>query len=425
MKRASSTFVFLVFFMSFPILAQNKPDNSKIDLMLIRGDYKRVVDTCNLILASDSLNSEVYFKLGLAYQNLIMEDKSLECFTQAATISPDNNNYNFTLAKSLFSKGKTSKAKPLLLKLCASDTLNWPYAYYLTGIYMLEGKYEESIKIYYRFYIKDYNNYVFADKIGFAYLRNGDFNFAIDMFERSLKLNPRNTNAIKNLAFLYAGIVSADSAVKLLTKGIQIDSTDMDLYVRRAAINYKIFNFKKALPDYLKLLRSGDSSALNLKRTGIGFAKSNKPKEAVFYLLKAYKADTTDLETVSNLAQNFVQIKDKKNAIFYYKMLLTMLGPYETQIGLNYLLLAEVLKSDDQNAAAIEAYIKSQTYRSDTSVLMIIANLYDEKLKDGPKAIHYYEMYLNRIKNSKDKYDSDYTESVKNRIESLKKLNVR
>ena len=102
-----------------------------------------------------------------------------------------------------------------------------------------------------------------------------------------------------------------------------------------------------------------------------------------------------------------------------------MLDPYETQIGLNYLLLAEVLKSDDRNAEAIEAYVKSQKYRSDTNVLMIIANLYDEKLKDGPKAIHYYEMYLNKIKNSKNEYDSDYTESVKKRIESLKKQNVR
>ncbi|HZY24944.1 MAG TPA: hypothetical protein VFE71_03905, partial [Bacteroidales bacterium] len=94
MKRSSLTIVSLVFFITFPALAQNKPDNSKIDLMLVRGEYKRVVDTCNLILASDSLNSEVYFKLGLAYQNLIQDDKSLDCFIKAATISPDNNNYS-------------------------------------------------------------------------------------------------------------------------------------------------------------------------------------------------------------------------------------------------------------------------------------------------------------------------------------------
>ncbi len=422
MKRL--LFISLVFFISIPILAQNKPDYRKIDLMLLNNDYKKVVDTCSQILTTDTLNAEINFKLGLAYQNLILDDKSLDCFLKAATISPENNNYSFMLAKSYLNKGKTSKAKPLLLKLCASDSTNWPFAYYLTTVYMQEGKYTDAIKIYYKFYTKDYNNYMYADKIGYAYLRNGDFDYAIDMLERSLKLNPLNTNAIKNLAFLYAGVVSADSAVKLLTKGIQIDSSDMDLYARRAAINFKTNNFKKALPDYLRLLKSGDSSALNLKRTGLGYAKYLKPKEAVFYLFKAYKADTTDFETVSDLAQNYVQIKDKKNAIFYYKKLLDMLDPFETQIGLNYILLAEVLKSDDRNAEAIEAYVKSQIYRSDPSVLMIIANLYDEKLKDGPKAIHYYEMYLNKIKNSKQ-FDADYTDSVKARIESLKKQDVR
>ncbi len=88
------------------------------------------------------------------------------------------------------------------------------------------------------------------------------------------------------------------------------------------------------------------------------------------------------------------------------------------------LLLPEALKSDNQNPEAIETYVKSQTYRSDTNVPVKIANLYDEKLKDGPRANHYSEMHLNKIKNSKDKFDSDYTESVKKRIESLKKVNV-
>jgi tetratricopeptide (TPR) repeat protein len=423
MKRLSS--IFLILFISIHIIAQNKTDNSKIDLMLLRGDYKKVVDTCTQILAVDTLNSEIYFKLGLAYQNLILEDKSLDCFIQAVTISPENNNYSFTLAKSYVNKGKINKAEPLLLKLCSSDSTSWPYSYYLTNVYMQEGKYNDAIKVYYRFYRKDYNNYMYADKIGFAYLRNGDFDFAIDMFERSLSLNPKNTNAIKNLAYLYAGMVSADTAVKLLTKGIAIDSTDMDLYARRAAINFKINNFKKALPDYLRLLKSGDSAVLNLKRTGIGYAKFREPKKAVLYLLKAYNADTTDLETISVLAQNYVQVKDLNSAIYFYKKLLSMLDPFETQIGLNYILLGEVLKSADRNAEAIEAYVNSQKYRSDTSVLMIIANLYDEKLNDGPKAIRYYEMYVKKIKNSKNEYDSDYTESVKKRIESLKKQDVR
>jgi hypothetical protein len=46
-------------------------------------------------------------------------------------------------------------------------------------------------------------------------------------------------------------LYAADTALKLLSKGIAIDSTDIDLYARRAAINYTISDFKKALSDNL------------------------------------------------------------------------------------------------------------------------------------------------------------------------------
>lgn len=412
-----------LFLFSLSLFSQNKPDYSKIDLMLINGNYKKVVDTCTQILGVDSLNAEVYFKLGLAYQNLISDDKSIDCFVKAAKMAPDNNNYSFTLAKSLIGKGKTGRAKPILEKLFHSDSTNWPYANFLTGIYMQEEKYNECIRIYYKFYKKDYFNYNLADKIGFAYLRNGDFSPAISMFERSLKLNPKNTNAIKNLAYLYAGIVGADTAVQLLTGGIKIDSLDMDLYVRRAAINFSRLDFSRSLNDYLKILSSGDSSVFNLKRTGIGYGKTGKPKDAVKFLMMAYRKDTTDMEVMSYLAQNFTQLKDYRKSIYYLKNLLKALTPFETQTGLNYLLLGEVLKSDGQYVDAINAYLKSQQYRSDNSVIMIIANLYDEKLKDSQKAIHYYELYLNKLKTNKSKYDTDYAESIIKRIDALKKLN--
>lgn len=415
--------LFLVTLLSLSLFPQNKTDYSGIDLMLINGNFKKAIDTCSQILVYDSLNAEIYYKQGLAYQNLIAEDKSFDCFLKAATISPDNKDYNFTLAKSYLNKGKSNRAQPILEKLCSSDTMNWPYAYYLTGIYMQEEKYNESLKIYYRFYKKDYYNYNLVDKIGFAYLRKGDFDPAIDMFERSLKINPKNINAIKNLAYLYAGIVSADTAVKLLTTGIKIDSSDMDLYARRAAINFSRKSYIRALDDYLKLINSGDSSFLNLKRTGIGYGKSGKPKESVRYLLKAYSRDTSDMEVMSYLAQNYGQIKDYRKSAYYTKKLISSLTVFEKQLGLNYLLLGEELKSDNQYTDAINAYLKSQEYRSDNSVLMIVANLYDEKLKDIPKAIHYYEMYLNKLKTSKSRYDTDYTESIRKRIESLKKQN--
>jgi tetratricopeptide (TPR) repeat protein len=407
---------------SRPVLAQNKPDNSKIDIMLVRGDFKKVIDTCNLILTVDSLNSEIYYKQGLAYQNLMLDDKSFDCFLKAATFAPDNNIFNFTLAKSYISRGKTGRAKPILEKLYAADTLNWPYAFYLTNLYMQEEKYDESIKIYDRFYMLDSTNYVILDKIGFASLKNRDFEKAIDMYEHSLAINPKNINAIKNLAYLNARTFSVNTAIKLLTTGIEIDSSDMDLYARRATINFSIYNYQKSLEDYLKILSAGDSSAFNLKRAGLSYANLTKTNEAVFFLQKAHDKDTSDIETLSNLALNLWHIKDYRNSIVYYKTLIKTLNPVIAQVGLYNLLLAGVLKDDDQVVDAINAYLKSQEFRSDASVIMIVANLYDERLKDYPKAIRYYELYLNKIKNTKDQYDSDYSDSVRKRIEALKTL---
>lgn len=424
MKRIFNAIILLIFAFPLHVFAQKDNENSKIDMMLIRGEFKAVIDTCKQILDKDKLNSEVYYKLGLAYQNLSFEDKSFECFLKAVSITPENRNYSFTVAKSYFNRGMSNRAKPILLKLYAVDSTNWAYAYYLTSIYLQEGKYDESIKIYQLFLNQDLQNYTFMDKIGFAYLKKGEFNKAIEMYNRSLSINPNNLNAIKNLAYLYTG-VKVETSLKLLDRGILIDSSDMDLIARRAALNFTIFNYNVALNDYLKIIGAGDSSVMNLKRAGIALTATNQSREAVKYLLKAYESDTADFETLSYLAQNYYIIKEFKTSAYYNNRKIKLLNSAIPQLGLSYILLGEVLKSDNRFNESVNAYIKSQEYRSDNNVIMMIANLYDEKLMNIPKAIYYYEMYLRKEKNTKNEFSTEYNESIRKRIESLKTINQK
>ncbi len=102
------------------------------------------------------------------------------------------------------------------------------------------------------------------------------------------------------------------------------------------------------MSDYLKILSSGDSSVLNLKRAGIGFAYYHKPQEALVFLLKAHEKDTADIEVLSALGQNYMIINELKNSARYYRSIIKLLTPVIPQLGLNYLLLAEVLKSDNR-----------------------------------------------------------------------------
>ena len=420
MKKKTLILIITIAVYGTTAIAQDSVDNSRINMLLISGEYNKVIDTCRQILVIDSLNSEIYYKMGLAYQNLLPDDKSFDCFLKAATISPDNNMYNFMLAKDYYNKGKMNLAKPILQKLCVRDSLNWTYAYYLTSIYMQEGKYDESIKIYRLFYLQDSSNYIILDKIGFACLRKKEYFNAIDLYNRSLKQNGKNVSALKNLSFLYASTHRNDTAIQLLARGIKIDPTDMDLYVRRAALNFSLNYTKRALDDYLEILNSGDSSVLYLKRSGIGYSNNLQPKEAVQYLLLAYNKDTSDLEVSGFLAQNYKKLNDLKSSAYYYRHIINILTPVIIQLSYNYVFLAEILKSDSLYDEAITAYLKGQEFRVDVNIYMIIANLYDEKLNNIPKAIYYYQLFLDNLKNSRMPFTPDYVESIRKRLEYLK-----
>lgn len=421
MKKLILTFLLLPLFFISKLYPQENRDYSRIDLMLIRGKYDKAIDTCKLILGSDSLNAEIYYKMGLAYQNQLPDDKSFDCFVKAMTISPDNNIYTYMVARAFFNKNKFKQAGPLFENLCRADSMNWNYAYYLTSILLQEEKYDDAIAIYRRFYDQDPENYVYLDKLGFANLRKGKNEKAIEFFSRSLAVNPKNINAIKNISYLYAITHRIDTAIQLLKRGIEIDPTDMDLYARRAALNYSLHYTKRALDDYLVILASGDSTLLYIKRAGIGYANNLQPRESNVYLLKAFQKDTTDLETMTFLARNYSNIKDFKKSAFYYRQIIKTITPLTLQLSRAYILLGEELKSDGQYKEAIDAYIRSQDNRSDPSISMIIANIYDEKLNDIPKAIYYYQKFLNNQKNSGFASD-EYMQKIKDRVEALKKM---
>jgi tetratricopeptide (TPR) repeat protein len=417
------TFFIITAVLSFAtnyLTAQIDSVNNRIDLMLLNGEYNRLIDTCKLILMNDSLNAEIYYKLGLAYQNILNEDNALDCFNEAVKLDPVNKRYVFSLAKSYYAKNKLTMAEPLLNKLYVSDSLNWVYAYYLSSIYMQSSNYDNALNIYNRFLARDSGNYVILDRTAYAYLKKKEYPVAIKLYTRSLSINSRDIPAIKNLAYLYAATAKPDTAIQILTDGIKIDSTDMDLYISRAQINYSKNYTKRALDDYLVILASGDSSKLYLKRVGIGYCFNLQPDKAIDFLLLAYKADSSDYETSSYLAQSYYKIQEMKNSIRYYKRVIKILSQVRSQLGLTYELCAQSQNKDGQFKDAIANYLNAYSVKPDPGLYINVANIYDEKLNNKERAIFYYQRFLNSQKNSKLVMPKEYLQKIEERIKYLK-----
>jgi tetratricopeptide (TPR) repeat protein len=386
--------------------------------MLMRGEYEKVIDTCKQVLIYDSLNSEIYYKMGIAYQNLLEDELSLNCYYRAASLDPDNKSYNFMLAKGYYGKGNFKLAEPLLRKLCSIDSLNWVYVYY----FMQFDKFDEAINIYKRFVKKDPTNYAYLDKMAFAHLKKEEFEFATELYNKSLSINNKNLTAIKNLAYLYSAVMRPDTAIQLLTRAIEIDSSDMDLFIRRAQMNYSLNYTRRAMDDYLVVLSSGDSSKLYLKRVGIGYCNNLQPEEGIKYLLKAYEKDPSDYETCSYLGQSYYKLKDMENSIFYYARVIKILKPVYTQLGLTYILYAESQKGNGMYQDAIANYLKGLGIKSDPNIYMIVANIYDEKLNDKENAIYYYQKFLDNIKDATINFTPEYVETIKHRLGYIKAI---
>jgi tetratricopeptide (TPR) repeat protein len=402
------------------IKAQSLAATEGIDMMLLHGDYKRVIDTCMILLLADSLDPDLYFRMGVAYQNILEDDLSLSCFKKALSLDPENNVFKLVLAKGYYGNGKFQSSELLFRDLYSRDTMNWIYAYYLTSIYMQNNNYNNALEIYERFMKADTSNYVYIDKTAFAYLKKGAFKYATELYNKSLSINSRNIPALKNLAYLYAAGMKADTAIRLLSRGIEYDSTDIDLFVRRAQLYYFKHYTKRALDDYLVVLASGDSSVVFLKRTGIGYSNNLQPGMAIKYLLLAYRKDSSDYETCSYLGQNYYKVKDMKNSVRYFDRVLKILIPVQLQLHLTYNYKAESQKAGGQYRDAIDTYRKALSVKGDPNIYMQIANIYDEKLKDREKAISYYQMFLDNIKGSGMMFQKEYVETVRKRLDYLK-----
>jgi tetratricopeptide (TPR) repeat protein len=419
MKSFKTTLAF-IFLTSLPLAAQEPSVNTSIDKMLIKGNYSQALDTCSRLLSHDSLNAEIYYKMGIAYQNLLKDDQALSSFYHAVRLDPAKMVYNLQLARSYYKEEKYNLAEPIFTKLCSEDSLDWVYGYYLSTIYMIHDRYDNAIMIYKRFLRQDSANYIYLDKLAFAMLKKGENQDAIDLYNKSLSLNSRDVIAIKNLAYLYTAELNPDTAIYLLSEGIKIDSADMDLYSRRAQIYfYRNYN-KKSLADYEVLLASGDSSEINLKRAGIGYCNLMKPDEAIKFLQKAYLKDSSDYETSSYLGQSYFSLKDIKKSIYYYNKVIEILNPIYRQMGQSRMLLAESQKERGLYRKALENYQLAQAINPDPNIWMIIANIYDEKLNNRTRAIYYYQKFVDTFKNSKTPFVPEYIESVKKRIEYLK-----
>ena len=409
----------------YPVNAQNSDVSDEVEQLMKNGEFGQVIGTCLLLLMdSVELDSELYYDMGIAYQNLLQEESAIECYQKALEQSPNNKAYNFVLAKSYYNDGMYDLAEPFFKKLCDMDSLNWAYAYHLTSIYMQQERYDDAIAVYTKLWNSDPQNFDYLNRIGYATMKKGEHDQAMEIFYKALGIEEQNVAAMRNLAYIYTMRGEYDTALVLLGEGIKIEPENKAILNSRAEINFALNYKKRAMDDYLSILAMGDTTVMYLKRIGIGYSYNLQFDLAAEFFERALLLDPKDYEICAYLGQAYQKEDEYEKSEYYYNMEIDLLYPMQRQMLSTMGTLASMQLAEEDISKALDNYKKSLNSSFNLSTIMQIANIYDAKLNDRENAIKYYEMFLDED-HFRDLnihiYPDSYIESVQARLDYLKR----
>ncbi|HID56465.1 TPA: tetratricopeptide repeat protein, partial [Candidatus Poribacteria bacterium] len=137
-----------------------------------------------------------------------------------------------------------------------------------------------------------------------VYDREGDIKKAMDEFERALKLDPRDAEAMLYLARRYSEMNKIEAAILLYEKALELDPDNLDAIKDYAFL--VLANDEKRLSKAHKFLGRAYQMAPNdplvAMNYGYSFYLMGDPGTAIGYYLKALKLDHSSILTRYNLA---------------------------------------------------------------------------------------------------------------------------
>ena len=328
------------------------------------------------------------------------------------------------------------------------------------NFYLLEGMYEK-VKQFSN--IEDEDNIRILNKIGVANLYLEDYEKAKENFEKILKRDKFNTNALFNLGLTHQQIEGKESpqtfkeSIKCFEEVIRIEPNHFDSLTSLGLLYYKIQDYDSAdkyIKEALKVSGKDDWRALLIKGCILSDG-SQKYKDAKDYFDKCEDLNPNSLIVKLNKSQNLILLKSYEEAEELLKKIIEKTDNIENRsskiitrillIYSNYLykngtnsntqkLIEELLRlcnlKDsnlvDWNFESLKNHIdKNIDSDRNKDFLSNILSIPGPKSYDVKKLlVQDIQSFLNELQSSKIKYIDEYLDKIKINVVVEKKIEI-
>ena len=206
-----------------------------------------------------------YALLGVAYLNQADYEKAAGAFRRATELDPDSYVAFNSLGGALLYQGKDDEAVQALEKSIAIRPTQEAYSNVAVAQFRLRrfkdamASLKEALKV-------DENSYQTWGNLGDAYYYGGDktlamstYRKAIALGEQQLKVNPKDTDVLSDLASYYSMLGDRTQALTYLDRSLQLDPSDKQLLFNAAEVYNQLHETGVALEWLGKALAAGYS----------------------------------------------------------------------------------------------------------------------------------------------------------------------
>ena len=284
----------------------------------------------------------------------------------------------------------------------------------LGHIYQKQQAYPAAIATYYTLRGLTPDSFIPYKELANCFQKTGMNLEAIGYYRLALEKNPLDITTYALAGNLMIQEDELKEAIEMLRRGLNIDSTLVNLKKLMGLAYYKKKSYHKAIGVFEDMLQNGDSSLFISKYMGLSLLAARIFNEAAGYLEFVVKDDTTNAENYYYLAVALNGDYQYKRSQFCFNKSLELLKPDPMLLSDIYLKMADNSRNLEQFNQALKEYDLAVKFNpTNLEAIFKKASTYDYLLKDKEMALKYYQIFMNKVETS-----------MKNARESTKKINI-
>lgn len=372
-------------------LFENKYELNSVaeELFAILLDEKQYEKIISLFMVSkEKIESalSLYF-IGVAYSNLDFPQKAEEYFNKSFSLSENNVDAGYNIAKILFEKSLFQDAEALLNKLLQYSEDDRLF-YLLAEISYSSKNYDQAIN-YYSYAIKlNPQEAEYYYKLGVIYSLKGFVSEAEQCFCKSTTIDGENIVYNYTLAYLYYTTNKISLSEKLVDYILTLDNQNISALSLKCLIllkNNEVVLAKKIVEKISELNSNDDFSYY---AQSVYYSKLNLWDKAIKLLEKAIEKNSFSIEYKFELAMNFFVTHQYEKSMKICDEILLSNDKYINA----YILMAKLYVELNDYKKAIENIDKASKLDINSPEIYMLKGIINYKLNDYKKALENYKI---------------------------------